>query len=89
MNSRERTRRALNHQEPHRIPFDLGGTGLTTIYVDAYQALRKYLRMPRVETRVMALAEQLAVVDEDLADRIEAEGKVVVLAGPCAGIVEL
>jgi len=73
MNSRERARRALNHQEPDRIPFDLGGTGLTTIHIDAYQALRRYLRMPRVETRVMAMAEQLAVVDEDLADRLETD----------------
>ena len=27
MNSRQRVKMALNHQEPDRIPFDLGGLG--------------------------------------------------------------
>ena len=40
MNSHERVRLALNHQEADRIPFDLGGTGLTTIHIDAYENLR-------------------------------------------------
>ena len=32
MNSRERVRLALNHKEPDRIPFDLGGTVLTSMH---------------------------------------------------------
>ena len=31
--SRERVLRALNHQEAEHVPFDLGGTGLSTIHV--------------------------------------------------------
>ena len=42
MNSRDRVLQALNHQEPDRIPFDLGGTGLSTIHVTAYRNLRRY-----------------------------------------------
>jgi uroporphyrinogen decarboxylase len=63
MNSHERVRLALNHQEADRIPFDLGGTGLTSIHIDAYANLRRYLGIPRVQTRIMAMAEQLAEVD--------------------------
>ena len=31
MDSRERTLLALNHQEPDRVPFDMGGTVVTGI----------------------------------------------------------
>ena len=82
MNSRERVRLALNHQEADRIPFDLGGTGLTTIHIDAYGNLRRYLRMPAVQTRIMAMAEQLAEVDEDLAERLQTDFRLVMPGVP-------
>jgi uroporphyrinogen decarboxylase len=77
MNSSERVSWALNHREPDRIPFDLGGTGLTTLHVDAYRNLRQYLDLPRVETRIMAMAEQLARVDEDMAIRLRTDCRLV------------
>ena len=40
MNSRERVLAALNHKEPDRVPFDLGGTVITGIHHKAYTALR-------------------------------------------------
>ncbi len=70
MNSRERIQQALNHQEPDRVPFDLGGTGLSTIHVTAYRNLRRHLGLPEVEPRVAFVAEQLVRVDEDLAERL-------------------
>ncbi len=36
MNSSERVKITLNHQEPDRIPYDLGGTTVTTITKNAY-----------------------------------------------------
>jgi len=42
MNSRERVRTALNHQEPDKVPIDLGGF-VTTIEAEAYDDLKKYL----------------------------------------------
>ena len=44
MNSRERVLSALNHEEPDRIPIDMGGT-VSTIHVDAYRALLRYLKI--------------------------------------------
>jgi hypothetical protein len=35
MTSRERVLAALNHQEPDRVPFDLGGSGYDTLMVTA------------------------------------------------------
>ena len=73
MNSRDRTWKALSHQEPDRVPFDLGGTGLSTIHVTAYQNLRRYLNVPQTEARVGFVAEQLVLVDEDVAGRLQTD----------------
>jgi uroporphyrinogen decarboxylase len=78
MNSRDRVRRALNHQEPDRVPFDLGGTGLTTIHITAYRNLRRHLKLPPTEARIAYMAEQLAAVDEDLAGRLQTDFRPVV-----------
>ena len=71
--ARDRLQRALAQQEPDRVPFDLGGTGLTTLHVTAYRNLRQYLGLPPVDVRVAHMAEQLADVDEDVADRLQAD----------------
>ncbi len=70
MNSRERVLTTLNHQEPDRIPFDLGGTGMTGIHKTPYQKLRAYLGLPEVEIRTEDIIQQLAVVDEDVMARL-------------------
>lgn len=43
-NCRERVMESLNHKEPDRIPLDLGGR-VSTMMVDAYEKLKKYLKM--------------------------------------------
>ena len=45
MNSRERALAALNHQEPDKVPIDLGSTIVTSITRTAYDALRAYLKI--------------------------------------------
>ena len=73
MNSKERVALALRHQEPDHVPFDLGGTGLTTLHFTAYRNLRQRLGLPPVKPRVAAMAEQLAMVDDDVAERLQAD----------------
>lgn len=73
MNSQERVVRALDHREPDRVPFDLGGTGLSTIHVMAHQNLRRYLGLLDVEPRVAFVPEQLVLVDQDLAQRLQTD----------------
>jgi len=53
MNSRERTLLSLNHKEPDRVPFDMGGTVVTGIGVKAYRNLRKYLGLPEIEPEIV------------------------------------
>src|SRR5574341_688446 len=73
MNSRERVLTALNHQVPDRLPFDLGGTGATGIHITAYKNLRQYLGLASVEVRTDDIIQQLATVDEDLAERLQTD----------------
>jgi uroporphyrinogen decarboxylase len=82
MNSRERLGLALGHQEADRVPFDLGGTGLTSIHIAAYQGLRQHLGMPTKPVRIAHVAEQLAVIDEDLAELLQTDVRPLVPGTP-------
>ncbi len=66
MNHRERVLAALRHQEPDRVPIDLGGTDITTIMTGAYQELRQRLGLGIGETRVADIQQQVVVVEEDV-----------------------
>ena len=70
MNSRQRVKLALDHKEADHIPFDLGGTVLTSIHVNAYRNLRRYLGLPDKEVEVMDVFQQIAVVDDDVRQRL-------------------
>jgi len=71
MNSRKRVQTALNHQEPDRVPFDLGGTPMSGMHKITYGNLRAYLGLPEVEIRVVDSIQQLAAIDEDAADLLK------------------
>jgi len=65
VNSRERILAALNHREPDRVPFDLGGTVVTGINIHAYRALRRHLGLPPGEPKIVDIIQQIARVDDD------------------------
>lgn len=71
--SRARVEAALNHKEPDRVPFDLGGTILTGIHHIAYRNLRKHLGLPEVAIVIEDACQQLARVDEDLKERLKVD----------------
>ena len=66
MNSRERGKLTLEHKEPDRIPFDLGGTVLTSISVHSYKRLREYMGLPEVDPKIMDIFQQIVVIDDDV-----------------------
>ena len=49
MNRRERALKAINHQEPDRVPIDLGGLDVSGISAIAYKGLRSYLERLKKE----------------------------------------
>jgi uroporphyrinogen decarboxylase len=69
MNSRERVVTALHHEEPDRLPIDLGGTVVTSIAKSTYASVREYLKLSKVPIRTLEPAQQVAVVDDDVLER--------------------
>ena len=70
MDSRQRIITAIDHREPDRVPFDLGATAVTGMHRHAYAALRRYLGLREVSPQIADTAEQIAVVDDDVAERL-------------------
>ncbi len=75
MNSRQRVQLALAHKEADRIPFDLGGTVLTSIHINAYRNLRRYLGLPDKEPQVMDVFQQIVTVDDDVRQRLGCDAR--------------
>lgn len=89
MTSRERLLAALNHQEPDRIPIDLGGNQ-TGIHKFAYQALIQHLGI-QDEIHIMDAVQQLAKPCEQVLERFHVDTRYIA-AGAAAdwkgGIVQ-
>ncbi|MCL5098549.1 MAG: hypothetical protein M1608_13670 [Candidatus Omnitrophica bacterium] len=73
MTSRERVWKAINFQEPDRVPIDIGGTKVTGICIDAYVDL---LRRLGIDCGIPTVYEQfgmVARVDEPVRHRLHCD----------------
>jgi len=61
---------SLNHQEPDRVPLDLGGTFVTGIAASALHRLRRHLGLAGRPVRVFDLLQMLGEVEMDLVERL-------------------
>lgn len=73
MNSRERIFKALNHEEPDRVPYDLAGITWTGITNTAYQNLRKYLGMETSEPEWSDVIQQIVIPSEDILNELRVD----------------
>lgn len=75
MNSRERVALALNHQEPDRVPLDLGAGFQTGMHVSMVYALRQALGLddPGTPVKVIEPYQMLGEIKTDLLDALEAD----------------
>jgi hypothetical protein len=80
MNSRERVDLALNHEEPDRIPLDLGGSVVTGMHVSTVYRLRQALGLDAPGTPVKVV-EPYQMLGEIRPDLVEALGVDVVPLG--------
>jgi len=87
MKHRERVRLALNHQEPDRIPIDLGATIISSIAKTTYVQLKQQLGLPLEEITMLDYVQQLPYVSEDLLQRFGVDFRLVQLpAATTAGV---
>jgi uroporphyrinogen-III decarboxylase len=70
MNSRERVRKAINHQETDRIPLDLGSTLVTGIQASTYAKLRQALGLKDKLVRIADPFQMLGEVDLEVIEKL-------------------
>jgi uroporphyrinogen decarboxylase len=69
MTPRERVWAALNHQEPDRVPLDIGGGASTTIIEEGYEKLKENLGI-KAEPRILNKIFRMARLDEAAMQRL-------------------
>ncbi len=73
MTSRERVRKALNHEMPDKVPLDLGSTPTTGIAASSLSKLRKALGLADRPVKVHEPYQVLGLVEEDMLDALEVD----------------
>jgi uroporphyrinogen decarboxylase len=73
LNSRERVLTTLNHREPDRVPFCLGGTVATMISIRTYTGVRRLLGLPEKPVAVGDIIMQMANLDDDVRDILKVD----------------
>jgi hypothetical protein len=73
MNSRQRIEAALNHQQPDRVPLDLGGTPTSGMQVSSVYKLRQALKLdePGTPVKVIEPYQMLGEIALDLQDALD------------------
>ncbi len=66
MNSRERVKKAINHEVTDRVPVDLGATAISGIHVVELKKLRERLGLPYKTPKALDPMTLIAEVDEDV-----------------------
>ncbi len=70
MTSRERVMKALNFEEPDRVPLDLGGTIMTGIMAHALHGLREELGLEKHPLKVYEVFQMLGEVEADVVEAL-------------------
>ncbi|MBZ0255626.1 methyltransferase, partial [bacterium] len=65
-NSRDVILQALNHQQPSKLPIDIGGTNTSGVHVSCVAALRDYYGLEKKPVHVYEPSQMLGWIDEDL-----------------------
>jgi uroporphyrinogen decarboxylase len=69
MTSRERIRASIRHEQPDRVPIDLGATNSSNISAIAYHNFKQYLGINEGHTWVYDVVQQLAQPEDMILDR--------------------
>ena len=71
MTSRQRVLTALRHEQPDRVPLDIGSLESSGISALAYNRLREHLGLGQGQTQVFEPYQQVAKIEDDLIDALE------------------
>jgi uroporphyrinogen decarboxylase len=80
---RERLLQALSHEEPDRVPLDLGGTYASGIIAGAYQQLKAYLHLAEdTDATLIAGRSSVVQVEEPILQRFQIDTRKVTVNIP-------
>ncbi len=85
MNSRERVKITLNHEEPDMVPIDLGGHQ-SGIHIKAYKKLLDYLEIKDSDIQYCDFVQQIALPCEELLERFKIDVRYI---RPLGGMVNI
>jgi len=81
LSHRERVVKALKHEEPDRVPLDLGGTVNSSIHIAAYQKLKAHFNV-EAEDVILHKFEQAVVVHEPILQALDIDFRCVAPGPP-------
>lgn len=68
MNSKQRLRAAIDHQQPDKLPMDFGSSFITGIHCSVVEQLRDYYKLEKRPVKVCEPYQMLGEVEADLLD---------------------
>ena len=66
MTSRERVLKSLSHEQPDKVPIDLGATYNSGISACALYRLREYYDLEKKPVRIYETSQMIGTVDADV-----------------------
>lgn len=84
MGHRERVLKALNHEEPDRVPIDLGGTSNSSVHIAKYQELKAHfgVDIDESEDRLANKWIRSVVVDEPVLQALDVDFRYLTVGSP-------
>ena len=73
MTSKERLHKTLNHEQPDRIPFDMGGSGTSGIHAKAIDDIRNFLGLSKKTVKAFEPYQMLGWMEDDLMTELDVD----------------
>jgi len=89
LTSRDRVLIALDHQEPDRVPVDVGSTKVSGICAGAYRRILDALGLPARDVQIWDLTQQLAAVEFDVLEALGGDCIPITTADPEPPVVQV
>jgi len=89
MNSRERVFKTLNHEEPDKVPIDIGGTSCTTMIEPVYKKLLKRYHINNHKYGIIHSVMRSVDICEEVKDFLGSDTDIICLNEPSGGRIKL
>ena len=89
MNSRERVFKTLNHEEPDRVPIDIGGTSCTTMVEPVYQKLLGKYHIKNKDYGIIHSPTRSINIHEEVKELLHSDTDIMCVNEPSGGRIKM